>query len=58
MRSLNWLPSSGSAFGAPEDPEGVAAVMAFLARDDARLVTGVNMPVDAGLSASNGQSPM
>jgi meso-butanediol dehydrogenase/(S,S)-butanediol dehydrogenase/diacetyl reductase len=43
--------------GAPEDPEGVAAAMAFLASDDARLITGVNLPVDAGLSASNGQPP-
>jgi len=43
--------------GAPEDPEGVAAAMAFLASDDARLVTGVNLPVDAGLMASNGQPP-
>jgi len=41
--------------GAPEDPEGVAAAMAFLASDDARLITGVNLPVDAGLRASNGQ---
>lgn len=41
--------------GAPEDPEGVAAAMAFLASEDARLVTGVNLPVDAGLRASNGQ---
>lgn len=41
--------------GAPEDPEGVAAAMAFLASDDARLITGVNLPVDAGLTASNGQ---
>lgn len=41
--------------GAPEDPEGVAAAMAFLASEDARLVTGVNLPVDNGLMASNGQ---
>lgn len=44
--------------GAPEDPEGVAAAMAFLASSDARLITGVNLPVDAGLTASNGQPPM
>lgn len=44
--------------GAPEDPEGVAAAMVFLASDDARLITGVNLPVDNGLSASNGQPPM
>lgn len=43
--------------GAPEDPEGVAAAMAFLASDDARLITGVNLPVDNGLMASNGQPP-
>lgn len=41
--------------GAPEDPDGVAAAMAFLASEDARLVTGVNLPVDNGLMASNGQ---
>jgi len=41
--------------GAPEDPEGIAAAMAFLASEDARLITGVNLPVDAGLRASNGQ---
>ena len=39
--------------GAPEDPDGVAAAMAFLASADARLITGVNLPVDAGLMASN-----
>jgi len=43
--------------GAPADPEGVAAAMVFLASDDARLITGVNLPVDAGLMASNGQPP-
>lgn len=41
--------------GAPEDPEGVAAAMVFLASEDARLITGVNLPVDNGLRASNGQ---
>jgi len=44
--------------GAPEDAEGVAAAIAFLASEDARLITGVNLPVDAGLRASNGQPPM
>nr|WP_315255210.1 glucose 1-dehydrogenase [uncultured Duganella sp.] len=41
--------------GTPEDADGIAAAMAFLASDDARLITGVNLPVDAGLRASNGQ---
>lgn len=39
-------------FGEPED---VGDVVAFLASDDARFVTGVNLPVDGGVSASNGQ---
>ncbi|MGX4641399.1 SDR family NAD(P)-dependent oxidoreductase [Massilia sp. SYSU DXS3249] len=44
--------------GAPEDADGVAAAIAFLASEDARLITGVNLPVDAGVTASNGQPPM
>ena len=39
-------------------PEDVARVILFLASDDAGFVTGVNLPVDGGLSASNGQPEM
>ena len=43
--------------GRAAEPEEIADVIAFLASDDARFVTGVNLPVDGGLSASNGQPP-
>ncbi|MCJ8139392.1 SDR family NAD(P)-dependent oxidoreductase [Falsirhodobacter halotolerans] len=41
--------------GAPADPSDIASAILFLASDDARFVTGVNLPVDGGLMASNGQ---
>jgi len=36
--------------------EEVASVIAFLASDDASFVNGVNLPVDGGVGASNGQA--
>jgi len=42
--------------GRGAQPEDVAAVIAFLASPDAGFVNGVNLPVDGGLSASNGQA--
>lgn len=43
--------------GAGAAPEDIASAIAFLASDDARFITGVNLPVDGGLTASNGQPP-
>lgn len=37
------------------DAEDIASAIAFIASDDARYITGVNLPVDGGLTASNGQ---
>ncbi|MGB0836332.1 MAG: SDR family oxidoreductase [Psychrobium sp.] len=36
-------------------PEEIANVIAFLLSDQASFVNGVNLPVDGGISASNGQ---
>ena len=41
--------------GRAAQPEEIASVVAFLASNDARFVSGVILPVDGGLSASNGQ---
>ena len=41
--------------GRPARPEDIAAAIAFLASDDASYVTGVNFPVDGGITAHTGQ---
>ena len=43
--------------GRPGEPADVAAAICFLASADAGFINGVNLPVDGGLSASNGQPP-
>ena len=43
--------------GRGAQPEEIAAAIAFLASTDASFITGVNLPVDGGLTASNGQPP-
>lgn len=44
--------------GRVAEPSDIAGVVAFLASKDARFVNGVNLPVDGGVTASNGQPPM
>lgn len=41
--------------GRVAEPEEIAGPVAFLASEDAVFVTGVNLPVDGGVTASNGQ---
>lgn len=44
-----------SPIGRSATPDEIAGVVVFLASDDAIFVNGVNLPVDGGLHASNGQ---
>ena len=44
--------------GRGAEPDDIAGAIAFLASEDAHFITGVNLPVDGGLSASNGQPPL
>lgn len=43
------------ALGRGANPEDIAGPILFLASEAAHFVTGVNLPVDGGLTASNGQ---
>ena len=42
--------------GRAAQPEEVASAIAFLASEDASFINGVNLPVDGGTMASNGQA--
>lgn len=44
--------------GRAAEPADIAGVVAFLASEDARFVNGINLPVDGGVTASNGQPRM
>lgn len=44
--------------GRGAEPADIAGAILFLASSDAAYITGVNLPVDGGLSASNGQPPL
>jgi len=44
--------------GRGAQPSEIASVVAFLASADAAMVTGVALPVDGGVTASNGQPDM
>lgn len=44
--------------GRGAEAEEVGDAIVFLASHDARFINGVNLPVDGGLSASNGQPPL
>lgn len=44
--------------GRPATPADIAGAVAFLASDDAAMITGVCLPVDGGVTASSGQPPM
>ena len=44
--------------GRGANPEDIAGPILFLASEEAHFVTGVNLPVDGGLTASNGQPPL
>jgi meso-butanediol dehydrogenase / (S,S)-butanediol dehydrogenase / diacetyl reductase len=55
---INAVTRERIPLGRPALPEDIASVITFPAKYDPSSITGVNLPVDGGVTASNGQPNM